>query len=248
MSASARASDCARSDNCVARHADRRRDIEPLDAAKQTMQLVAIEIADETRRIEQRPRPARRGGVDDAERVAALLGIGSDHDRDVMIGQRHRQPDPGNDIKRQQFDAGFFQQEFDRRVAAHVDRGRERQHAQSRLFRRTWRAEQLMKGQHFRLDRQPRLLVAQKLRDQRQIEPLAGVGRSVGDLRDQFVPQRTKIGAAERHRRQPGESDPVRAQRLGRLRSAHRDQAACKNSARWRMITATPRGSMALDA
>ena len=37
------------------------------------MQLVAIEIADEMRRIEQRPRPARGGGVDLAQRVAAFF-------------------------------------------------------------------------------------------------------------------------------------------------------------------------------
>src|ERR1700736_1813664 len=73
-----------------------------------------------------------------------------------------------------------------------------------------------MKGEHFSLDCQPHLLVAQKLRDQRQIEPLAGVGRSAGDLCEQLVPQGTKIGSAKRQRRQPGESDPIGARRLGR--------------------------------
>ena len=42
---------------------------------KQAMQLVAIEIADELRRIEQRPRPARRRLVDLAQRIPAILGI-----------------------------------------------------------------------------------------------------------------------------------------------------------------------------
>ena len=68
-----------------------------------------------------------------------------------------------------------------------------------------------MKGKHFRLDRQSGRLVAKQLRDQRQIEPLACTRRAGGDLRDQLVPQRAKIGAAERHRREPGKSDPVRA-------------------------------------
>ena len=43
-----------------ARHAQRCRNFEPVDAAQQAMQLVAIEVADEARRVEQRPRPARR--------------------------------------------------------------------------------------------------------------------------------------------------------------------------------------------
>src|SRR6202165_3427096 len=73
-----------------------------------------------------------------------------------------------------------------------------------------------MKGEHFSLESPPHLRGAQKLRDQRQIEPLAGVGRSAGDLCEQLVPQGTKIGSAERQRRQSGESDPIGAQRLGR--------------------------------
>ena len=76
-----------------------------------------------------------------------------------------------------------------------------------------------MKGEHFRLDRQPGLLVAQQLRDQRQIEPVACAGGSVGDLGYQFVAQWTKIGSAERHRREPGKSDPIRAQRFGICRT-----------------------------
>ena len=99
-----------------------------------------------------------------------------------MLGQRRRQLDAGNDIERQQFDPGMFQQELDRRVTAHVHRGRQRQHPQFRLFHRTGRAKQLMKGQHLGLDRHPGLLVAEQLRDQRQIEPLARAGGSVGDL------------------------------------------------------------------
>ena len=109
------------------------------------MQLVAIEIADEMRRIEQRPRPARRGVIDLAQRVAAILGVGCDHDGDVMIGQRRRQFDFRDDIERHQFDAGLLQQKFDRRVAAHVGRRRQRQHAQPRILDRAGRTEQLMR-------------------------------------------------------------------------------------------------------
>ena len=68
-----------------------------------------------------------------------------------------------------------------------------------------------MKGDHFRLDRQSRLLVAQQLRDQREIESLACPGRAAGDLRNQLIPQRTQIGAVKRHRREPGKSDSIRA-------------------------------------
>jgi hypothetical protein len=195
------------------RHAYRRRDIKSLDPAQQLMQLVAIQIANQARRIQHRPRPARRDPIDDIKCIAAFLGVGSDHDRNVMIGQRCRQLDTGNDIERQQLDPGLFQQKLNRRVAAHVDRRRERQNAQPRLFGKTWRAKQLMKGEHFRLNRDPGLPVAQQLRDQRKIESLACAGRPVGDLRDQLVPQWTKIGAAKRQRREPGKSDPIRARR-----------------------------------
>ncbi len=68
-----------------------------------------------------------------------------------------------------------------------------------------------MKGEHFRLNGHSRLPVTEELRDQRQIEPLARPGRAGGKLRNQFVPQRAKIGALERHRRQSGESDAVGA-------------------------------------
>src|SRR5260370_28680329 len=73
-----------------------------------------------------------------------------------------------------------------------------------------------MRGAHIARDCKPHVLIAQQLRDQRQVEPLAGIGRSAGDLRKQFVTQRAKIGSAERHRRQLGESDPIGAKRLGR--------------------------------
>ncbi len=166
------------------------------------MQLVAIQMADKPRRIEKRPRPARRHRIDLAQRLQAFLRIGSDHDRDVVLGQRRRQVDAGDDVERLQLDPGIFQQELDRRVAAHVDGGRERQNAQFRLFRRTWRPVQLMKGEHFRLNGHSRLPVTQQLRDQRQIEPLARVGRAGGKLRNQFVAQWAKIGTFECHRRQ----------------------------------------------
>src|ERR1700681_4965474 len=72
-----------------------------------------------------------------------------------------------------------------------------------------------MKGEYFRLNRESGLLVTQQLYYQRQIESVARAGCSSGDLRYQFIAQRTKIGAAERHRRKLGESDPVRAQCFG---------------------------------
>ena len=93
--------------------------------------------------------------IDHAQRIAAFLGVRRDHDRNVMVGQRRRQFCSGDHVERQQFDSGILQQELDRRIAAHVDRGRQRQHAQLRLFRRTGRTKQLMKAEHFRLDRKP---------------------------------------------------------------------------------------------
>ena len=84
-------------------------------------------------------------------------------------------------------------------------------------FRRTGRAVQLMKGQHFGLDGHARRLVAQKLRDQRQIERLARAGRAGGDHRHQFLLQRAQIDPAERHRRELGKSDAVRAGTRGKI-------------------------------
>ncbi|MGY4377770.1 hypothetical protein ACVWZ3_005409 [Bradyrhizobium sp. i1.3.6] len=78
-----------------------------------------------------------------------------------MIGQRFRQADILGHIERQQLEIGAFEQEFDRRVAAHVDVGRKGEHAQAGLRSRSGRAKQLMEGQHLRLDRQPRRLVAE---------------------------------------------------------------------------------------
>jgi hypothetical protein len=70
----------------AARHVERRGNIEPFDAAKQSIQLVAIQIADKVRRIQQRARPTRRSAIDDTQRIATFLGVGRDHDRNVMIG------------------------------------------------------------------------------------------------------------------------------------------------------------------
>ena len=50
------------------------------------MQLVAIQIADKVRRIQQRPRPTRRRAIDDTQRTEAFFGVGRNHDRNVMIG------------------------------------------------------------------------------------------------------------------------------------------------------------------
>ena len=211
MSASGR-SGWTRSDNCARVTQVGRRNIEPFDAVKQAMQLVAIEIADELRRIEQRPRPARRGLVDLAQRIAALFGVGRDHDRDVMFGQRHRQFDAGDDIKRLQLDPGVLQQELDRRVAAHVHRRRERKHPQLRLARPNRASETIDERRALPPGSPiPVCLSPSSCAISDEIEPLAGPGRAVGDFRHQLVPQRTQIGAAKRHRREPGKSDPIRA-------------------------------------
>ena len=203
-----RLGDCHQFDPC---HAMGCGNLNPVDAAQQTMQLVAIEVADRTGPVEQRPRPARRHRIDLAQRLKAFFRIRGNHDRHVMFGKRHRQIDARDDIKRLQFDAGIFQEKLDRGVAAHVDRGRQRQHPQFRLFRRTGRTIQLMKGEHFGLDRHAGLLVAQKLRDQRQIEALACLRGAVGKLANQLVAQGAQVGPFERHRRQPGKADSIRA-------------------------------------
>ena len=130
------------------------------------MQLVAIQVADKARQIQYRSRPARGGPIDDAKRIAAFLGIRRDHDRNVMIGERQRQLGVASDIKRQQLDTGLFQQEFDRRISAHVDGCRQRQHPQSRPRRRARRAVQPVKRQRLCLDQEAGLLFAKQLRDQ----------------------------------------------------------------------------------
>jgi hypothetical protein len=66
-----------------------------------------------------------------------------------------------------------------------------------------------MKGQYLRLDRNPGLLVAQQLRYQREIHPIACAGRSAGDFRDQLIPQRPKIDPVERHPCEPGKSNAI---------------------------------------
>jgi len=129
------------------------------------MQLVAIEIGNAFRTIEQRPRPARCGVVDCRKRLAAFLGIGCDDDSDVVIGQRLRQTDTVDDVKRQQLNVATFEQKFDRRVAAHVDGRRKREHAHRGLYDSARRAEQLVESEHLGLDRKTRFLVAEKLGD-----------------------------------------------------------------------------------
>ena len=56
-----------------------------------------------------------------------------------------------------------------------------------------------MRREDLLLDRKTRRLVAEQLRDQRQIEPLACLRGAVDQFGDQAVPQRTKIDAADRH-------------------------------------------------
>ena len=149
------------------------------------MQFVAIEIADEMRRIEHRPRPARSSGADLAQRVAAIRRVGRDHDRDVMIGQRHRQFGIGDDVERHQLDGGSLQQKLDRRIAADVGRSRQRQNAQPRFRRRAAQTKQPMRREDVILDRETGLLVAEQLRDQRQIEPLARLDGTLDQPGDQ---------------------------------------------------------------
>ena len=115
---------------------DRRGNFQSFDALQQAVQLVAIEISDQSRRIEKRPRPARRHGLDLAQRLAAILGVRRDHDGDVVIGQRVRQFHVGKQVERRQFDRGPFQKEFDRRVAAEVGLRGEREDAKPRVWRR----------------------------------------------------------------------------------------------------------------
>jgi len=145
----------------------------------------------------------------------AVLGIRGDHDGDVVIGQCRRQVDAVDDVKRHQLGAGFLQQEFDRRVAAHVGLGCKRQHPKPRTWRRTADAEQLVRAEDVVLDGKAGLLVAEQLRDQRQIEPLAGRRGAVKQLVDQRPPHRAKVPAVKRHLGEPGGADAIGAGCIG---------------------------------
>ena len=219
MSASS-AGECTTSSQALARDHEGRRNLETLDAVEQSEQLVAIEARDEPRRIEQRPRPVRQCGIDRRKRVAAVFGVGSDHDRDVVVGQRGRQLGLGDHIQHHQLDAGFLQQEFDRHVAADVGGGCECEHAQPRLLRRARRPEQPMRQQHLVLDRKARLLVAEQLRNQRSVDALARIRGTVQQLCDQLRPFGTKIVAVEGQFGKFRHADTVSAfgaRRIGRL-------------------------------
>ncbi|MBH5392139.1 hypothetical protein H1B27_38695 [Bradyrhizobium sp. CNPSo 4019] len=198
-----------------ARRVDGRGNVQTRHTSQQPIQLVAIEIADAIRRIEQRPRPVRRGLFNQRERLAAFLGIGRDHDGDVVLGQGFRQTDALDHIECQQLDVGAFEQEIDRRVAAHVDVGRKREHVQAGLRSRTGRPEELMKGQHFRLDRKPLILVAQKLGDQGEIQPFARQRDPRRDPRHELVAQRMQIDAFEGLAGQLRKADAVGIVRRG---------------------------------
>jgi hypothetical protein len=104
-----------------------------------------------------------------------------------------------------------FQQKLDRRVAAHVDRSRERQNTQVWLRRSARRAVQLMESEHFGLHGHSHRLVAEELRDQRQVEPLARPRVACGHFREQFIAQRPKVGPLEGHCYQPRDADSIRA-------------------------------------
>ncbi len=178
------------------------------------MQLVTIETADQLRRIHQRPWPVRRGASDLVECTSAIVGIGGDDHRDVVRRQPVGPARVRHDIKRRQFDAAAFEQEFDRRIAADVGGGRKRENAQMRRSRRARRPEKLMRRQDGLLDREPRLLVAEQLRDHRKIEPLARL--------DAVVKQPGRSAAAT-----TGE-DRVRPRRLS---SVGQDRCAQRNVA-----------------
>jgi len=184
---------------------------EPLDPVEQPIELVAVEIADALRRIEQRARPALRHRADLLQRIAAVVGVGGDHDRDVMIGQRRRQAGGADDIQHHQLDVGVFQQKFDRRVAAHVGRRRQRQHSQPRCLRRAWQPEQPMRRENLALDGETGVLVAEELADQRQVEPLARARRTVQELCAQLRPHRAEIASIEGELRKLRHADAIGA-------------------------------------
>ncbi|MGY3357647.1 hypothetical protein ACVWZK_004310 [Bradyrhizobium sp. GM0.4] len=189
--------------------------VEAGHARQQTIQLVAIEIANEIGTIEQRLRPVRRGLLDQRERLPALLGIGCDHDGDVVLRQSIRQADALDNVERQQLDVGIFKQEVDRRVAAHVDIGGEREHAQAGFWSRARRTKQLVEGEHLGLDHQPSLLLAEKLGNQREIEAFAGLRRSLLDPRQQPLAQRIQVTSLEGAARQLRKADAVGIGRRG---------------------------------
>ena len=86
--------------------------------------------------------------------------------------------------------------------------------------RRARRAEQLMRRQDLILDRETGLLVAEQLRDQRQIEPLARLDGAVDQSGDQRLPQRAKIDPRHLHPGEPRHADAVcAADRASRRRT-----------------------------
>ena len=66
-----------------------------------------------------------------------------------------------------------------------------------------------MEGEHLGLDRKTRLLVAEKLRNQRQVKPLASLRSAVGNLADELIAERPQIDADERLVRQPRKADTI---------------------------------------
>ncbi len=66
-----------------------------------------------------------------------------------------------------------------------------------------------MEGEHLRLDDEPGLLLAHQLGDQRQIQALTRMRRSLRDPRQQLVAQRMQIGALEGLARQLRKADTV---------------------------------------
>ena len=200
-----------------ARDANGRRNFETVDTAEHAMQFVAIEIADVARQIQQRPRPARGELIDPAKCITALLRVGGNHDGNVMIGQRRRKFDVRNDVERHQFDAGIFQQKFDRRVAAHVGRRRKRQHAQPRRRQRARRAKQLMRGQDLSWIARPAGLSPSNCAISERSSPSPASTVPSISLVISALPQRTKIDAADLHPGEPRNADAIGASRLNHV-------------------------------
>ena len=129
-------------------------------------------------------------------------GVGRDHDGDVMIGQRR----PAIRLP-----ASHKASSVRCRTPPAKTRSacccpcRSPPQAPERAaagFFRAWRTEQLMGGEYLVLDRKTRRLVAQQLRDQRQIEPLACLGGAVDHLGDQAFARADE----DRFRRRPSSS------------------------------------------
>ena len=191
---------------------------------EQAMQLVAIEIADALRRIEQRPRPTRRRGIDLAQRLAAILRIGGDHDRDVMIGQRRRQfglaePHRASSVRRRTPRAGI------RSACCCPCRlpppAQERAAADCLQRRASGTADGTRAPPAEWQDRPPCRPAAARSTTGRAPRPPPQCRRAAWPISSR--PNRAKILAVERHLRKPGHADAVGATDTGWRQNSSRD-------------------------